>query len=224
MDQNTLNNIFIGLGLLAAVISPISSIIWSRQRIKAKDDHIKLLEGHINNLREFTPSRLKQEVVATTEMYEKIIQDFENDINFLNSEINEKDGVLNDIAASNVEKHDEVNKLQKERVELEDIIKTLHETIENMKRSMGETEELPELVEKWREMYSSYQNALSPNYIEARKYVSNIERALGKVQAFTDKIEVLTKTERPTAGNSFRRNKPVKAITRRLTDTDNDND
>lgn len=72
------NLVVLVLSLGAAVLAWIAKIVWSSEYRKAKEAQIDALRSEVEALRNLTPMKLEEYVVATRRIYENKIHDLED--------------------------------------------------------------------------------------------------------------------------------------------------
>jgi len=80
-----LNVLVLLLSLVAAVLAWAAKIVWSTEFRKAKEAQIDALKSQLEALRDLTPMKLREYVVATRRIYEEKIQELEEKLRSLNT-------------------------------------------------------------------------------------------------------------------------------------------
>lgn len=120
---------------VAACLAWIAKLRWSKEFADAKDAQIKMLQSHIETLRDLTPAKFSEYYVNMKKQFELFMEDLQKQLEQANKEITQKNEAIRELKNAGETQSHTIDELELQKAYLEHKIATLDEKVAEVEKA-----------------------------------------------------------------------------------------
>ena len=185
---------------VAAILAWLAKLRWSREfaqakeaTIEAKNEQIEVLKNEIQNLREFTPMKLREYFLSVKEQLEEYNTTLNSQIEEANKEIMTKAAQIAELGKTGSTQSEQIARLEGEKEEITKKTDNLQKQLDELKKrrqtgnipehfiQMPDLKELHQLALSSQQLRDAMAHALEPMSINIQEAYKNLNYSLGSI-------------------------------------------